>query len=45
MLQRNPIQEFHGDESLAILLINFVNRADVRMVERGGGLRFALKTA
>ena len=44
VLQRLPIQEFHGDERLAVLLANIVNRADVGMVQGGGGLRFTLES-
>ena len=36
--------KLHGDESLAILLTDFVDRADVGMVQRRGGLRLALET-
>ena len=43
VLQRFTVQELHGDECLTVLLANVVDRADVRMVERGRGLRFALK--
>ena len=28
-----------------MLVVNFVDRADVRMIQRGGGLGFALKAA
>jgi hypothetical protein len=34
----------HGDERLASVHTNFVYGADVRMVERGSGLRLALKS-
>src|ERR1700730_40471 len=44
MLQSLAIQELHGDERLAALLANVVNRADVGMVESRRGLRFTLKT-
>jgi len=44
MLQRHAIQELHGDERLAALLADVVNRADVGMVESRRGLRFTLKT-
>ena len=43
MLQRLSLQQFHGDEMFAVGFVDFVNRADVRMVERGGGEGFALK--
>ena len=43
MLQRDAFQKFHGDERLPVLFANVVDRADVRMIQRGGGLRFALK--
>ena len=45
VLQRHAIQKLHGDERLAVLLANFVDGADVGMVQRGGGLRLALEAA
>src|ERR1700720_355072 len=44
MLQSLAIQELHGDERLAALLADVVDRADVGMVESRCGLRFTLKT-
>src|SRR5882762_2354872 len=44
VLQRQAIQILHGNERLPILLTDVVNRADVWMVQRRGGLRFALET-
>ena len=44
MLQCGPFQESHVDEGLSILFANVVNRADVRVVQRGCGLRLALET-
>ena len=44
MLQSHTIEILHDDERLPVLLINFVDRADVGMVQRRGRLRFALKT-
>jgi hypothetical protein len=43
VLQRLPVQKFHGDERLPVLLANVVNRANIRVVQCGRGLRFALK--
>jgi hypothetical protein len=44
MLQGRAVQKLHGDERFAVLIVNFVNRANVGMVQGGGGLRFALET-
>ena len=44
MLERAPFQKFHGDEGAAAIFADIVNRADVGMIQRGGGLCFALKT-
>ena len=44
MLQRYAVQKLHGDEYLAVLVINFVDRADVRMIERRCYLSLASKT-
>ncbi len=44
VLQRRAFQKFHGDERLAVLLANLINRADVGMVQCGGRARFAPKT-
>src|SRR5215831_9171136 len=38
------LQQFHGNEGSPICLVNFIDRADVRVVQRGGGLGFSLKT-
>jgi len=45
MFQGYAIEKFHGDEDLAVLVADVVDGADVGMVERGRGLRFALKTS
>jgi hypothetical protein len=37
------IQKFHGDERIAVLVVNFVNGADVGVIQRGSGFRLALK--
>ncbi len=44
VLERHPVQEFHYDEGLPILLANVVNSADVGMIQGRGGLRFAPET-
>src|SRR5262249_62331117 len=41
VLQRLAFQKLHGDEGLAILLVDVVTGADVGMVQRRGRLRFA----
>jgi len=43
--ERLPLQQFHGDEGSPVGLVNFVNGADVRVVQRRRGLGFPLKTA
>ena len=43
MLQGHAVQKLHGDERLAVLLANFVDRADIGMIQRRSGLRLALK--
>ena len=42
--QRFAFEQFHDDEELAVLMGNFVDGADVRVIERGGGARLALKS-
>ena len=43
VLQRHAIQVLHDDERLVIFLSDFIDCADVGMIQRGSGLRFALK--
>src|SRR6266568_405545 len=43
--ERLPLQKFHRDEGSSIDLVNFVDCADVRMVQGRGGFGFALETA
>src|SRR5580692_2036509 len=43
MLQRQPIQKLHGDKSLSVLVIDFIDGADIGVVEGGRSLRFALE--
>src|SRR5580698_6388882 len=42
--QSDAIQKFHGNEGFPILLANVMNRANIRMVQRGCRLGFTLKT-
>ena len=43
MLQRHPVQKLHGDEGLAVLLANVINRANVGVIQCGCSLGFALE--
>ena len=43
LLQRLSFEQLHGDKRVAPVLVNIVDRADVGMVEGGGGLGFALE--
>ena len=43
VLQGLPLQQFHGDERVPPVLVNIVDRADVGMVEGGGGLGLTLE--
>jgi hypothetical protein len=42
--ERLPLQQFHGDEGSTIGLVDFVDGADVRVVQRGRCLGFPLET-
>ena len=44
VLERLPIEKFHGDKGVAVLLADIVDGADVGMVQGGGGLRFPLES-
>ena len=43
--QRLPLQKLHRDEGLPSDLVNFVDRADVRVVQSGRSLGLALEAA
>src|SRR5215469_993370 len=43
MLQGQAIQKLHHDERLTILLSDFIDCADIRMIKSGSRLRFASK--
>jgi hypothetical protein len=42
LFQRLAFQQLHGDEGLAFVLVNVVDGADVRMIERRRRASFAL---
>src|ERR1700745_3292633 len=44
MLQGQTFEVFHPDEGLAPLLVDFVNGADIRVIEGRGGPSFSLET-
>ena len=41
VLERHAVEQFHGDEAEAVGFADFVNGADVGVIERGGGAGFA----
>jgi hypothetical protein len=43
--ERLPLQQFHGDEGSPIGLVDFVDSADVRMVQGRGSTSLPLETA
>ncbi len=43
MLQRLPFEELHHDKGLTRVLVDVVDRADVRVIQRRRGARLALK--
>jgi len=43
MFERDAVQELHDDERVAIVLADLVDGADIGMIERGRGARFAAK--
>ena len=45
MFQRHAVQKLHRNERLAILLPDVINRANIRVIQCGCGLRFALETS
>src|SRR5438445_8870053 len=45
VLQCCAVKKLHGDERLPVLVVDFVDGADVRVIQRGGSLCFTLKAA
>ncbi len=44
VLHRFTVEKLHSNELLAVLLADVVNGADVRVIQRRSGLRFAAET-
>jgi hypothetical protein len=45
MLERDPVEKFHGDKCFAVLFTDIVDGADIGVVQSGCGLTFTLKTS
>ena len=45
MFERFAVEKFHGDERRVVLVVNFVDSADVGMIQGRCGFGFALETA
>ena len=45
LLERLALQQFHGDEGLAVAFVDVVNRADVGVVQCACGSGFTLETS
>jgi hypothetical protein len=45
MLQGHSVQKLHGDERVAVLVVNLLDRADIRMIQCRSSFGFALKAA
>ncbi len=43
VLQRQAVEKFHGNEGVAVLVVNLVDGADVGVIQRRSGLGFALE--
>jgi len=44
VLEGRAVEEFHGDETLVLLLTDFVNGANVGVIQSRGGASFAAET-
>src|SRR5271156_1928239 len=42
-VQRLAVEELHGDEWLAVMLVNFIDGADIRMIQSGRRARLAFE--
>ncbi len=45
MFQGHAVEKLHGDKRLALLVVNFMNGADVGMIQGRGRLGFPLEAA
>ena len=43
VLERLAVEKFHGDEGFAVCIADFVDGADVRVIQSGSGFGFAAK--
>ena len=43
MFQSEPVEELHSDERFAVVVVNFMDGADVRVIEGRGGPGFTLE--
>ncbi len=43
VLQRLAVQKLHRDESFAVLVVNFVDGTDIRMIQGRSSLRLSLE--
>ncbi len=44
VLECVALEQLHGDEGLAFILVDFINRADVGVIQAGSSLRLTLKS-
>src|SRR4029077_2354111 len=45
VLEGGPLKALHGNKGAALMFADVINRADIGMIECGGGLCFAAKAA
>src|SRR5215471_7261193 len=44
LLESATLQQLHDDKRLALVLVDVMNRTNMRVIESGGGSRFALES-
>ena len=45
MLERDAVEKLHRDKALSVLVVNFVDRTYVGMIQRGSSLGFTVEAA